>query len=364
MFYAQKAFLRLVCLIAASTIGLVVFSASQAQQNAAAPNQSSAPPALNPAHPETYVVKPGDTLWDIAGMFLRDPWYWPEIWQINPQVHNPHLIYPGDVLSMAFKNGRPVVTVAKGGPGRTVHLSPRVRSEPLEQAIPTIPYATLRAFLSRPAVLNKTELKTLPYIVANQEGVLGSAGHDVYARGTKAATGTVFNVVHRGRPLIDPDDNAVLGYEGIYVGQGRVTQTGDPETVYLTASTRETEVGDYLVPEERVSAANFLPQPPKRKVDGRIISVVDGVSLIGQYQVVVINRGARDGLQRGDVLRAFQAGRTIKDPVRRPGFSKKVRLPDIAAGTIMVFRTFNRMSYALVMEATHPISVLDAVRNP
>lgn len=365
MFYAQKPFLRLVCLVAASTFGLAVFSTGLAQQGGAAAAQTNPPPALNPNHPETYVVKPGDTLWDIAGMFLQDPWYWPEIWQINPQIHNPHLIYPGDVLSMAYENGRPVVTVAKGGPGRTVRLSPRVRSEPLEQAIPTIPYATLRAFLTRSAVLNKRQLKTLPYIVANQQGVLGSAGDDVYARGTNAPVGTVFNVVHKGEPLIDPDDNTVLGYEGIYVGQGRLGKTGDPATLHLTSSTRESEVGDYLLPEQEVAPANFLPRPPKQKVQGQIISVIDGVSLIGQYQVVVINRGARDGLQRGSVLRAFQSGRTVRDEVKGHGvFAEKVRLPDVPAGTIMVFRTYDRMSYALVMEATRPITVLDAVRNP
>jgi hypothetical protein len=365
MFYAQKPFLRSVCFVAATMFGLAVFSTGLAQQGGAAVGQANPPPALNPDHPETYVVKPGDTLWDIAGMFLKDPWYWPEIWQVNPQIHNPHLIYPGDVLSMAYENGRPVVTVAKGGPGRTVRLSPRVRSEPLEQAIPTIPYATLRAFLTRSAVLQKADLKNLPYIVANQEGVLGSAGDDVYARRTKAAVGTVFNVVHKGQALIDPDDNTVLGYEGLFVGQGRVTDTGDPETVHLTSSTRESEVGDYLLPEQELTPANFLPKPPQQKVQGQIISVIDGVSLIGQYQVVVINRGARDGLERGSVLKAFQSGRTVRDTVSRHGvFAQKVRLPDTPAGTIMVFRTYDRMSYALVMEATRPITVLDAVRNP
>jgi LysM repeat protein len=375
MFYAQKPFRRLACFVAASTIAMIGFSTSQAQR-ADRPNEAPAselsasgvgqvnpPPALNPRHPDTYVVKPGDTLWDIAAMFLRDPWYWPEIWQINPQVANPHLIYPGDILSLAYQNGRPVVQAERGG-GRVERLSPRVRSEPLEQAIPTIPYETLRAFLSRPAVLDKRQLDSLPYIVANQEGLLGSQGRDVYARGTDAPAGTVLNIVHAGDPLIDPDDNTVLGYEGIYVGQGRVRRSGDPSTIYLTDSAREALIGDYLMPEEDVAPVNFLPRAPQQNIEGRIISVVNGVSLIGQYQVVVINRGARDGLESGHVLRAFQAGRVVRDKVKGGLFAEKVQLPDEPAGTIMVFRTFDRMSYALVMEATRAIRVLDSVRTP
>lgn len=342
----------------------------QANRTAAprAVGQVTPPPVLvNPSHPDRYVVVPGDTLWDIASMFLQDPWYWPEIWQINPQVANPHLIYPGDVLSLAYQDGQPVIQLERGTASASgvTRLSPRVRSEPLEQAIPTIPFETLRAFLSRPSLVESDQLETLPYVLAQAEGLVGSAGRDVYVRGTTAPPGTVFSLVHLGDELVDPDDNEVIGYEGIYVGQGRISQSGDPSTLLLTESARETLIGDYLLMEEPPTPVNYFPRAPEQQVDGRIISVVNGISLIGQYQVVVINRGARDGLEPGHVLQAYRAGRVVEDTVARSlFFDENVRLPDRPAGTMMVFRIFDRMSYALVMEATSEIRVMDSVRNP
>ena len=369
MFYAQLPLYRSACFVAAAALALTAVSTSQAQQaispaRTAAVDQADRQPVLNPRHPETYVVVPRDTLWDIASMFLRDPWYWPEIWQVNPQVANPHLIYPGDILSLAYlDDGRPVIQVERGS-GTVARLSPRVRATPLEEAIQTIPFETLRAFLSRPAVLERNELETLPYVFANPEGLLGSAGRDLYVRGTDAPPGTVFNVVHVGDPLIDPDDNSVIGYEGIFVGQGNLRRGGDPATMTLTESTREALIGDYLISEEDVSPVNFLPRAPENDIDGRIISVVDGVSLIGQYQVVVFNRGARHGMQPGHVLQVFQTGAVVRDTTNRGFLGEKVRLPDEPAGTMLVFRVFDRMSYGLIMEATRAISVLDTVRNP
>jgi LysM repeat protein len=376
MFHARTPIIRSACVIAAAAAGVIVMSASLAQERnhrldlAAAVGQPAAPPVLNPRHPDTYVVQRGDTLWDIAAMFLRDPWYWPEIWQINPQVENPHLIYPGDVLSLAYLNdGRPVVNVERGpaftGGGGVDRLSPRVREQPLEDAISTIPYETLAAFLTRSVVLDKDQIKDLPYVFKHRDGLIASSGRDVYARGTDAPVGSVFNLVHLGDELVDPDDNAVLGYQGIFIGEGRIDRSGDPSTVHVLDSTRETLVGDYLLNEEHVTPVNFFPHAPTQNVEGRIISVMDGVSLIGQYQVVVLNRGAKHGLDAGTVLRVFKTGQVVRDEVRGKGvFGEKVRLPDEPAGTMMVFRTFDRMSYALIMEATDAISVLDTVRTP
>jgi hypothetical protein len=377
MFYTRTPFIRSACLVAVSaTLSFTIIATSSAQQrdarvSVAAVGQPAPPPVLNPRHPETYVVQSGDTLWDIASMFLRDPWLWPEIWQINPQVANPHLIFPGDILSLAYlDDGRPVIRVERGGApgvssGGVERLSPRVRSQPLEEAISTIPYETLRSFLSRPMLLNREQLDNAPYLFAHREGLMGSSGRDVYARGTDAAEGTVFNVMHAGEELVDPDDGTVLGYEGIFVGQGRVRRAGDPSTIYLLDSTREALAGDFLLTEETPQPFNFVPRPPNGEIEGRIISVIDGVSLIGQYQVVAVNRGARDGLEPGNVLSAFKTGAVVRDEVRRRSFfAEKVRLPDELAGTMMVFRTFDRMSYALVMEATDAIEVLDTVRNP
>src|SRR5688572_5379412 len=207
MFFARKPLVRSTTLLAATAASFILLSSGLAQEResrleVAAVGQQPAGPALNPRHPDTYVVQRGDTLWDIASMFLRDPWYWPEIWQINPQVENPHLIFPGDILSLAYLgDGRPVVNleraplVTDAGGGGVERLSPRVRSTPLDEAIQTIPYETIAAFLSRPRFIEKREIDDLPYIVAHREGLIGSAGKDVYIRGLEeqAPIGSVFN---------------------------------------------------------------------------------------------------------------------------------------------------------------------------
>jgi hypothetical protein len=282
------------------------------------------------------------------------------------------LIFPGDTLALTYRgDGRPAVQVAeRGGPQPTTasggfeKLSPRVRSQPIEEAIQTIPYEMLRAFLSRPRVLEKRDLDRLPYIVAQREGLIGGAGNDVYARRTEAPVGSVYNIVDLGQKLVDPDTRDTLGYLGNYVGQARVDRAGDPSTLRLLRTEKEAVAGNYLVTQEEAVPANFLPHSPTKDVNGRIIAVLSGVSLIGQYNVVVLNRGARDGLDPGSVLRVYQTGKTVRDSRARGVFNKKVDLPDEPAGTMMVFRTSDRISYALVMEATTPMSVLDKVRNP
>ena len=343
-------------------------AAVRGRQGPAVGQVTPPPVLLNPRHPDRYEVQVGDTLWDIASMFLQDPWYWPEIWQINPQVENPHLIFPGDILSLTYLEGQPLVQVERGGEerggGGVERLSPRVREEPLQEAIPTIPFETLRAFLSRPAVLERSQLGALPYVMAHREGLMGASGDDVYVRGTDAPAGSVFNLVHLGNELVDPDDQTVIGYEGLYVGQASVSRPGDPTTVTLSESAREAVVGDYLIEDDGLAPVNFFPRAPEGQVEGRIISVIDGLSLVGQYQAAVINRGAVHGLEPGHVLGIFRTGEVVEDPVRSGFRSEKVRLPDEAAGTMMVFRIFDRMSYALVMEATSDVHVLDTVRNP
>ena len=376
MFFARKPFIRSTALLAASAVSFILLSSGLAQERdsrleLAAVGQQPPSPVLNPRHPDSYVVQRGDTLWDIASMFLRDPWYWPEIWQINPQVENPHLIFPGDTLRLAYlDDGRPVVNVERGplvtdtGGGGVERLSPRVRSTPLDEAIQTIPYETIAAFLSRPRFIEKREIDDMPYIVALREGLIGSAGRDVYVRGVEEQpVGSVFNVVELGGAFVDPDTHDTLGYQGIYVGQGRLDRTGDPGTLRMLETEREAIVGNYLVGEEDVHPANFIPHSPETEIHGQIISVMSGVSLIGQYAVVVINRGSEAGLEPGHVLRVYQTGRTVRD-TQHGLVGQKVRLPDEPAGTMMVFRTAERLSYALVMEATTPLAVLDSVRNP
>jgi hypothetical protein len=326
--------------------------------------------ALNPNAPDSYVVKRGDTLWGIAKVFLRDPWYWPEIWQVNPQVHNPHLIYPGDTLRLVYIEGKPSIVVQRGDSARVV---PRIRSEPLEGAVTAIPYETVAAFMSKPSVLTKEQIKDAPYVLATRDlHVAMSDGDTVYARGftAPATVGTHYNVVHVGGPLIDPDDNRLLGYDGIFTGAGHVTRGGDPTTLVMTESARETEPGDKLFAGGVDVPLDFIPSPPKTKTSGHIIAVSDGVTVIGQYEVVAINRGAADGLAPGNVLAIYESGQVIADNANK-GFlsvshlgAKKVRLPDERTGTFMVFKTFDHLSYGLVMEATNVMHVGDRVGNP
>jgi hypothetical protein len=323
---------------------------------------------LNPAHPDTYVVKKGDTLWGISSLFLKDPWYWPEIWYVNPQVENPHLIYPGDVLTLVYVDGKPQIRSSRAGGASaagTDRLSPRVREEQLTAAVTTIPYDVIAPFLGKGMVLSKNEVADLPHIVAlRDDHLMGASGHDAYVRGKVSAEGANYGIVRVGDKLVDPDDGDVLGYEGIYVADGHVRRTGDPATVELRNSEREAQQGDRLIARTEPPPLQFEPRAPDRPVEGRIVHVVDGVSQIGQYQVIVLNRGTRDGLAPGHVLSVWQAGKRVVDNRDTGFFARKVQLPDERAGTLMVFKTYDRLSYALVMQAEGPIHTLDKVRNP
>lgn len=334
-----------------------------------APATAWAGPVLAPAAPRSYTVRAGDTLWDISTTFLRDAWLWPEIWHVNPQVENPHLIYPGDVLTLAYgADGSPQLTLERGGATR---LSPRVRSEPLEGAVTAIPYEFVASFMSKPTVLEKDQIKDAPYIVSTREQhLVAAAGNVIYARGDiEGDVNSRYNVIHVGEPLRDPDDNDLIGYEGIYTGEARLVENGDPATLELTTSSRETLDGDLLFPGTFDVPLDFVPHAPTSPVDGRIISIVDGIYVVGQYQVVVINRGSSHGLEPGHVLAIYVSGARVTDPKSRGlsrvgGFRANVQLPDWRGGTFMVFKTFDRISYGLIMESTVPLRVLDQIRNP
>jgi hypothetical protein len=353
-------------------------SGTTAARQAPAPMGAAQPSTvrLSPTAPERYTVVKGDTLWDIAGKFLQDPWFWPEIWQVNPQIANPHLIYPGDVISLVFVGGQPRLMLERGGvasntlpPGTaSERLSPHVRVEPLGQAITTIPYDAIAPFLSRPTVLSKDEINAAPYVLAIQgEHIVGGRGQKIYARSSDDLPGgTSYAVYHVGDAYRDPDTHDVIGYEGIYVGQGQVIRTGDPTTLMLTDSTREAMAGDRLLPVEVDTPINFYPSAPSAAVEGRIVAVIDGLSRIGQYHVVVLNRGAKDGLEQGHVLEIFQSDGVAYDPRTTehwPGI-KHVKLPEERVGLLMVFRVRDDISYALVTQATSEIRVADTVRNP
>lgn len=321
---------------------------------------TSAPVRLNPQHPDRYVVKKGDTLWDISAMFLRDPWYWPEIWFANPQVRNPHLIFPGDVLTLVYLDGQPRIVLERGV-GDRERLEPRVRVEQLEDAIFTIPYDRIAAFLSRPAVLDRATVDRAPYILTDRRGHLAHGSQtEVYVRGANFGENDVYSVMHVGDPLHDPDNGRLLGYQGVYVGEGRIVRAGDPATLFLSATAREALNGDRLVPVDTDFPLRFIPRAPERAVDGRIIHVQDGVQMVSAFQIVTLNRGTRHGLEPGHVLSVWQAGERVPD---RFG-GGRVQLPDEYAGYLMIFRSFDEVSYGLIMQTSNEIRLLDRVRNP
>ncbi|MDH3532194.1 MAG: LysM peptidoglycan-binding domain-containing protein [Gammaproteobacteria bacterium] len=309
-------------------------------------------------HPDEYVVQVGDTLWDIAATFLNDPWYWPEIWYVNPQIDNPHLIYPGDVIGLVYIDGEERVSTVRAG---TYRLSPEARVSPLSEAVTSVPYESVAAFLSTGVILEKDQIGDLPYLVATRgDHMIAAAGNTIYVRQMNDVPGSRFNLVHIGDPLYDPEDNRLVGYQGMLIGEATLRRSGDPATVALTDSKQEAKQGDVLIPASVEVPLNFFPKAPSSVIDGQIMAVVGGVTQIGQYQVVVMNRGSTDGLAVGDVLTVFQQGEEVRDHVA----GGTVKLPDESAGTVMVFKVYDEIGYGLVMEATNAIHINDFVRNP
>lgn len=318
--------------------------------------------ALRDDHPERYTVQAGDTLWDISGRFLEDPWYWPEIWYENPEIDNPHLIYPGDVIRLTVVDGEPRLTVERGG--GTVKLSPEVRVQSLDEAVQTIPIGAIRPFLTGDRVVGREELDEAPYILAGgEERVLGSQGDTIYARGLPEEPPRGWSVVRERGAIEDPETGDVLGYEARHLGQARMERDGDPATFRITESEREIRAGDrLLVAEQRELQARFTPRAPERSIEAVIVSGRDRVSQIGQYDVVILNRGERDGLEPGHVLEVFKRGREVVD--RFAEDRETVTLPAEKAGELIIFRTAERLSFGLVMEASRAMGINDLARSP
>ena len=387
---------------------------------------------LNPEHPDKYTVVEGDTLWGISARFLQKPWRWQEIWQVNPQIKNPHLIYPGDVVSLHYQDGQPVLTLERAGEtssGRNVKLSPTIRSSENDKAISAIPIDAIQQFLKWPLIFEQDEMDDWPYIVSSYEGhLIASVNNTIYVRGVPDESETREYSIYRKGPAYlnvkeDKDEeDEILGYEAIYVGQAIMQKKGDPASAVITSVDREVLTGDRLLPNSGQDInVEFTPSSTKTDVTGRILSVMTGISKlggvaqIGQHQVVVLNVGENKGVEPGNVLGIFQDNLKVKDMIgpnqpkklaeqdadrieferedsnfvdqelsklvngirnmikkfdrKFPEFanrktkSETISLPQEYVGVVLVFRTFEKISYALVMEVNGPVHVLDTVRN-
>ena len=344
------------------------------------PQASSAPvPQVNPHAPLTYTVKRGDTLWGIASMYLRDPWDWPEVWYINPNIRNPHLIYPGDKLALAYdSNGRPQVRLVEAS---ALRLEPRLRSTPIAAAIPTIPYSAISSFLSRPTVLTKDEAEDAPHIIAfRDDHQIAGSGVIAYISGLGADPHGRYSVIHVSERLRDPDTGHVLGYLGIYTATALITQppTHPATRAALIDTARETLRGDKLISSDIQPPLNLVPRAPDTQVNGKIVWIVGdtGVTdLAGQYDIVVINRGTDAGVEPGNVLEVDKVGGVVRDTEAHggllnrlgdlgPAFAPRVRLPDERAGTLLVFKVYPQVSFGLLVGASNTLSVGDVVHNP
>jgi hypothetical protein len=362
---------------------------------ALSPPPTAAQVELNPSHPDTYMVRSGDTLWDIAGRFLRDPWRWPQIWDSNRELGDPNRIYPGDVLRLYYRDGRPLV-------GR--ESAPSAKTP-----VSTIPVEAIRPFLTRAYVLDRSEIDRAPYIVAfPDEHIVAGSGDFAYVRSIGRSAGGRYDIVRPGETLRDPDTGTILGYKARFIAAAVLERSGDPAKVRIADVALEVGIGDRVLSSKTEKPfTDFSPRPGRRGVRGRIISVLDGVSQIGQYNVVVLDFGSKDGVRPGHVFEVFNGGETVRDLARSdelrrdwknqrfwseetwfgdhrtkgwmpegipgPDFpphtnarreSGSVVLPYERAGVLMVFRTFDRVSFALIMNATRPMFLLDAVRPP
>ena len=374
--------------------------------------------------PDRYTVVRGDTLWDISGRFLKDVWRWPELWRMNQvQIQNPHLIFPGDVIVLDRSGADVQLRLLRGGEGQppeappgqptpdtpiasgtdALKISPKVRIEPLgAKAIPSIPPSIIEPFLSRPLVVSQNELDSAPSILATEENrVAIGASSLAYAEGLTKDKGEIWQVFRRGDALIDPETRETLGYEATYLGEARVLRFGEQSTIEITKSVQEIYVGDRLLPASKEKPVfAYVPRAPGKPVRGRIVSTYGSLGETGPAGIVALSRGAKDGLEVGHVLAIYRNQSTARYELRtsplygRQGFSfsdsprtyyseqvtprdadiysrgKRIRqediakLPDERYGLVMVFRTFDRAAFGLVMQASRPVAVADHVTNP
>ncbi|MHB8346750.1 MAG: LysM peptidoglycan-binding domain-containing protein [Acidiferrobacterales bacterium] len=371
----------------AAVLGLLLSSAAAAQADTV---------AVQPDHPQRYTVVSGDTLWGISARFLKDPWQWAKVWTVNPQIRNPDLIYPGNVIVFSYVNGKPRLTLLRSttlapvpggeaaapavspstsvaqtppvssGAGASlavVKLEPQVRSEPIRQAIPTISPTVIGPFLTRPLVVSSSQLRHAPYVAEglNDQVVLGTASK-FYARRLGTHPAHYYQIFRQGKALKDPDSGKTLGYQAIYLGRATLLTPGDPAKLVITRARQEIFPRDLLVaaPRRRPPMPYYFPHPPAHKVRGRIISGLNDIEDFGPLSVVAIDLGHNEDINEGDVLRILRHGNRRTDPETHSTY----HTPNESEGLLMVFRVFDKVSYALIMSATGPVHMDDVVTTP
>lgn len=344
----------------------------------------------------------GDTLWDISARFLKDPWLWPQVWKMNrEQIRNPHLIYPGDVVVLDLSGATPQLRLLRG----TVKLEPGTRIEPLDkQAIPTIAPSVIAPFLSQPLIIAKDQLEGTPKIVGAEDGkLLLASGMKVYVDKVTADDGINWQIFRVGKSLVDPDSKEELGVETIYLGDARTMKYGEPGTVEIRRIKQDVALDDRLIEPSDATLETFVPHAPDEEIRGRIVSTYEGASDVGRNSIVAISRGAADGLEVGHVLAIYREGTSLPpakgkgDDVKSEGYVNlernedgslkrdeqgrvqtrigsrrvdgqpnpgEIKLPDERIGLLMIFRTFERVSYGLVMQSDRQIHAPDIVVTP
>lgn len=332
---------------------------------------------LAPNAPDSYTVKRGDTLWDISGLFLKRPWRWPELWGMNlQQIRNPHLIYPGQVLFLEKSNGRARLRMGQQlGPDGSVKLTPRVREAALSDAIGAVPLNLIEPFLNEAVVFNSADdLAAAPRVVGTQEGrVMLGRGETAYVIGDNGGRRD-WRVFREPKPLLDPLTKEVLGFEAAFVGTAEFVRAGGqstgpdgknytvPDTYQITSIRQEAGVGDRLAPVLARDFTQYVPHAPGQPIEGSVVSIYGEGLSAGQNQIVALNKGARDGLERGNVLALWTAGRTVVD--RTDPAKPTIKLPDERAGLLFVFRVFDRVSYALILAVKDPVKIGDRFSDP
>ena len=347
--------------------------------------------ALKPDHPDRYVVQKGDTLWDISKRFLTDPWRWASVWTINEQIKNPHLIYPGDIILLTYVDGKPQLSVVRAeAPApeaaaetapvtpttaveepagetptglKVVKLHPKAHAGSIESAIPTISPEAIVPFLTEPLAVGRGELEKAGYVTIglDERRALGD-GSQFYARGLKKnSTTEYYQIFRQGKALKHPDTGETLAYEAQYLGDARLLEPGDPSKLVVTRVKQEILPTDRLLAApEKVALPYYFPRAPEKNVRGSILAAVNGLREFGPTTIVAISLGKREGMEEGHVLRIMRHVGESKDPVSK----RMYKLPDEETGLLMIFRVFDKVSYALIMDANQPVHIYDALRTP